>query len=86
MAYVYPKCCQRQYKLRLKCLYTTQNNLRVNELNGSNIMRNTNDTIIANSNTRLYDLYTETHVTSSKNVFNSFSNVLPPYFLNTVDI
>ena len=63
-------------------IYTTQNKLRVNKLNGSN----TNDTLIAYSNKPVYDMYTETHVTSSKNVFHSFSNVLQLYFLNAVDI
>ena len=50
------------------------------------LCENANDTIIAYSNKRLYDLYTETHVTCSKNAFHTFSNVLPPYFLNAVDI
>ena len=45
------------------------------------LCENTNDTRIAYSNKRLYDLYTETHVTSSKNEFHSFLNVLSPYFL-----
>ena len=62
-------------------IYTAQNKLRVNKLNGSNIMRNTNDTIIAYSNKCLHDLCTETQVTISKNAFHSFSNVLLPYFL-----
>ena len=63
-------------------IYTTQNKLRVNKLNGSN----TNDTLIAYNNKRVYEMYTETHVTSSRNVFHSFLNVLPLYFLNVVDI
>ena len=33
------------------------------------LWENTNDTIIAYSNKGLYDLYTETHVRSSKNAF-----------------